>query len=187
MAFITNVSGNVISYAEAVDVKDKDQRVFESNEIDFTNVPDTPGSLDNYLEDLTTKSTARINEKIRASARWRQYLGYAGSGYDSIDNIPAFNSDNIVDRKSDFTDMCSYYTLKEYLLPKIADFGNPESPEVQKISYYDNKFSDLFEELMNMFDWYDNSGDGTVSDGEKMVRFSQTRRTRSRRNTTRVR
>ena len=41
MAFIT-VGGSVVSYAEALDIRDKDQRVFESNEIDFTNVPDAP-------------------------------------------------------------------------------------------------------------------------------------------------
>ncbi len=87
MAFIVS-GGNVLSYAEALDVKDKDQRIFEANEINFTDVPDTPGSLDNYIEDLTTKSTNRINEKIRASARWREYLGYAGQGYDSINDLP---------------------------------------------------------------------------------------------------
>jgi len=186
MAFILSGT-NVVSYAEALDVKDKDQRLFESNELDFTNVPDAPGSLNNYLEDLTTKATNRINQKIRASARWREYLGYAGSGYDSIDNIPAFNPNLIITRKADFTDMCCYYTLKEYLLPKVADFGNPESSEVQKIQYYDDKFNELFTELLNMFDWYDSDNDGTVQDGEKMVRFSLTRRTRGRRATTRVR
>ena len=186
MAFILSGT-NVVSYAEALDVKDKDQRLFESNELDFTNVPDAPGSLNNYLEDLTTKATNRINQKIRASARWREYLGYAGSGYDSIDNIPAFNPNLIITRKADFTDMCCYYTLKEYLLPKVADFGNPESSEVQKIQYYDDKFNELFTELLNMFDWYDSNNDGTVEDGEKMVRFSLTRRTRGRRATTRVR
>jgi len=186
MAFIT-VGGSVVSYAEALDIRDKDQRVFESNEIDFTNVPDAPGSLDNYLEDLAVKSTNRINQKIRASARWREYLGYAGSGYDSIDNIPAFDPNKIKARQADWTDMCCYYVLKEYLLPKIADFGNPESQEVQKIQYYDDKFNELFTELMNMFDWYDSDNDGTVEDGEKMVRFSLTRRTRGRKATTRVR
>ena len=34
MAFIVS-GGDVVSYAEALDVRDKDQRVFESNEIDF--------------------------------------------------------------------------------------------------------------------------------------------------------
>lgn len=186
MAFIVS-GGNVLSYAEALDVKDKDQRIFEANEINFTDVPDTPGSLDNYIEDLTTKSTNRINEKIRASARWREYLGYAGQGYDSINDLPAFNPNNIVNRKSDFTDMCSYYSLKEYILPKVADFGNPESAEVQKIQYYEGKFDDLFRELLDIMDWYSSDGDSTVDSDEKMVRFRQTRRTRGRSNLARVR
>jgi hypothetical protein len=83
--------------------------------------------------------------------------------------------------------MCCYYTLKEYLLPKVADFGNPESSEVQKIQYYDDKFNDLFRELTNVFDYYDGDEDGTLEDSEKMVRFSLTRRTRGRRSVTRVR
>ena len=120
MAFIIS-GGAVVTYAEALDVKDKDQRLFEGNEIDFTNVPDSPGSLNNYIEDLTIKATARINEKIRQSARWREYLGFAGAGYDSINNLPQFKGINIKSRQSDFTDMCCYYTLKEYLLPKVAD------------------------------------------------------------------
>lgn len=186
MAFVIS-GGAVVTYAEALDVKDKDQRVFEANEIDFTNVPDAPGSLDNYIEDLCIKATNRINEKIRMSARWREYLGYAGAGYDSIDNIPAFQGIKIKAKQSTFTDMTAYYVLKEYLLPKIADFGNPESSEVQKIQYYENKFNDLFTELTNVFDYYDSDGDGTVEDGEKMVRFSKTRRTRGRKAITRIR
>jgi len=38
MAFILDGT-TVVSYAEALDVRDKDQRLFEANEIDFTNVP----------------------------------------------------------------------------------------------------------------------------------------------------
>lgn len=186
MAFIIS-GGNVVSYAEALDVKDKDQRLFEANEFNFTDVPDAPGTLNNYIEDLTQKSTARINQKIRASAEWRQYLGFAGAGYDSINDIPAFDPNRIASRQSDFTDMCCYYAMKEYLLPKVADFGNPESAEVQKIEYYSKKFDDLFTELLSMFDWYDSDGDGTIEEGEKMVRFSLNRRTRARRNITRVR
>ena len=185
MAFIIS-AGEVISYAEALDVTDKDQRLFEANEIDFTDVPDTPGSLSDYIEDLTTKATNRINQKIRASARWREYLGHSGTGY-SIDNIPAFNPNLILSRKSDVTDLTCYYTLKEYLLPKIADFGNPESSEVQKIQYYEAKFNDLFTELLDMMDWYDADNDGTVEDGEKMISFQLNRRTRGRKAVTRVR
>ena len=104
MAFI--VSGTtVVSYAEALDVRDKDQRLFEANEIDFSNVPDAPANLNEYIEDLTAKSTNRINEKIRASARWREYLGFSSAGFSDINNIPAFVPENIINRKSDFTDM----------------------------------------------------------------------------------
>ena len=185
MAFI--LSGTtVISYAEANDVKDKDQRVFEANEIDFADAPDAPATLDEYLEDLTTKSTDRISQKIRASAIWRDYLGMS-SAYTSIDEIPNFNPSLIRTRKSDFTDMCCYYALKEYILPKVADFGNPESPEVQKIKYYESKFQDLFEELLDMMDWYDFNNDGTVQSGEKQTSFRLTRRTRGRKPVTRVR
>ena len=184
MAFI--LSGTtVISYAEALDVRDKDQRITEANEIDFTNVPDTPGSLDNYIEDLTTKATNRINAKIKASSRWKEYLAYTGTSFD-INTVPAFVPEKIVDRKADFTDMCAYATLYMYLLPKVADFGNPESAEVQKIQYYEKRFNDLFDELMSDFTWYDADDSGTVTDAEKMVRYQLTRRTRSKRATARV-
>ena len=186
MAFIV-IGGNVTSYAEALDIQDKDQRLFEANEINFTDVPDAPGSLNNYLEDLATKATDRINQKIRASARWNQYLGWVGDSTNSGNDIPAFNPDLILTRKSDFTDMCCYYTLKEYILPKIADFGNPESGEVQKITYYENKFNDLFEELTNMWDYYDKDNSGTVDGSEKMISVQPVRRSRRRTTITRVR
>jgi hypothetical protein len=185
MAFILS-GGSVVSYAEALDIRDKDQRLFEANEIDFTNVPDTPGSLDDYIEDLATKTTDRINQKIRLSTRWQEYLGFVGANYGSLSTIPDFNPDNIITRKSDFTDMCAYGVLYMYLLPKVADFGNPESAEVQKIQYFESRFNSLFEELMADFTWFDNSGDGSVSDSEKMISYRRSRRTRSKRSVVRV-
>jgi hypothetical protein len=77
--------------------------------------------------------------------------------------------------------MCCYYTLKEYVLPKIADFGNPESPEVQKIKYYESKFNDLLEELLALMDWYDLDLDGVISDADRLVQPVMTRRSRGRR------
>lgn len=185
MAFIT-VEGSVTSYCDASDIRDKDQRVFESNELNFADAPNSPTTLDEYLEDLATKSTNRINEKIRSSAKWRQYLGYSGGAIEDFNNIPAFNPNRIVSRQADFTDMCAYYTMKEYLLPKVADFGDELSPEVQKIQYYENKFNDLFNELMAMWDWYDREGDG-IDNEDRMVTFRTNRRTRNKRNTARVR
>lgn len=181
MAFI--ISGTtVISYAEAFDIRDKDQRVFEANEINFADAPDAPATLDEYLEDLATKSTGRINQKIRASAHWREYVGIS-----NVNDLPEIVGAQIKSRKGDFTDLCAYYALKEYILPKVADFGNPESPEVQKITYYEAKFNDLFSELMSILDWYDLDDSGVVDTDEQRTRYAKTRRTRGRRPIVRVR
>ena len=185
MAFILSGT-SVVSYAEAADVRDKDQRLFEAKEISFADAPDAPPTLDDYIEDLTAKATGRINQKIRASDAWRKYCYDVGIDYSISDNVPAFNPDLILSRKSDFTDMCCYFTLYSYLLPKIADFGNPESPEVQKIQFYEVRFNDLFTELTSMWDWYDADASGAVDTSEKVIRFQQTRRSRGRRNIVRV-
>jgi len=187
MAFIIDPgTGDVISYCEAEDIRSTDQRVFEANEFDISNVPDSPATVDDYIEDLATRATARINEKIRASHQWRQYLGYIGETVPA-DAIPPFDSNHIQKRKADFTDMCASYTLKEYILPRIADFGNPESSEVQKIKYHDVRFSDIFEELMQILDWYDFDGDGTVTEAESRIRTTRRRRTRGMSSIVRVR
>lgn len=176
MAFII-VGGNVVSYAEAADVKDKDQRVFEANEIEFTNAPDNPANLNEYIEDLTTKATGRINEKIRTDVRWREYLNWTGQGY-NINYVPAFNPNYILSRQADFTDLCAYGALYMYILPKVADFGNPESPEVMKITFYEQRFNDLFNELMSNINYYDIDNSGAIDDSEKAVSFPLARRTR---------
>ena len=103
-----------------------------------------------------------------------------------INNIPDINPDLIVGRKEAFTDMCVYYTFKEYLMPKMADFTE-DSPELVKIRYYENKFEDLFTELTSIWDWYDVDGDGSVSESEKLVAPLRTRRSRGRRARTYVR
>ena len=74
MAFIT-VGGLVTSYAEFTDLVQKDQRVLESNELV---VPSESGFVDttDFIEDLLTKSTDRINIKIKANSWWRAYLNY---------------------------------------------------------------------------------------------------------------
>mgnify|MGYP003642802412 FL=1 len=187
MAFVTNAGNNVIAYCDASDIKDKDQRVFESNEINFADAPTTPTSLDEYLDDLSIKAFARINEKIRASAKWRSYLGYTNNSALTGNTIPGINADRIVGRKSDITDLATYYVLKEYLLPKVADFGDELNSEVQKITYYASKFDDLFNELMDMMDWYDADGANGVDESDKMISFRSNRRSRSKRNITRVR
>ena len=72
--------------------------------------------------------------------------------------------------------------IKEFIAPLFAEFGNEESPEVSKITYYDAKFNDLFTELLSVADWYDADGDGTVETDEKLTTFVRNRRSRSRNN-----
>jgi len=185
MAFIT-VGGSVTSYAEYTDVLQKDQRLLESNEI---LVPAESGFTDvtDFLEDLLTKSTDRINTKIKASTWWRNYLAYTGTNVSNPALVPDFNPNKVKTRKQDFTDMCVYYCFKEYLLPLIADFSIEENAERQKIDYYNNKFNDIFNELLDMADWYDADGDGTVEDSEKAFSYRPLRRNRKRVTVTKVR
>lgn len=186
MAFITNASGNVISFAEYTDLLQKDQRLLEANEIV---VPEESGFLDKteFLENMCELSTNRILLKMQASTWWRNYNSYVGADWD-INNLPQVNPDridpsNTLKRQQQFTDMCVYYTFKEYLVPLIADFGSDESEGVAKIKYYDVKFNDIYEELLAITDWYDADGDGTVETSEKATYIQQSNR-RSRRRTT---
>ena len=185
MAFIT-VAGSVTSYAEYTDVVQKDQRLLESNELV---VPAESGFTDttDFIEDLLTKSTDRINLKIKASDWWRNYLNYTGTNVNDISQTPDFNPNRIKSRKQDFTDACVYYCFYNYLLPLIADFGNEESNEVQKIKYYEAKFNDIMRELLAMADWYDADGDGTVNADEKLWSYTPVRRSRRRSTVVKVR
>ena len=183
MAFITNAGGSVISFAEYTDVVQKDQRIFESNNL---KIPAESGflTIQDYVEDMLEKSTNRILLKIKTSAWWSTYNHYTGNTYE-INNLPSVNPDridpgNALGRRQQFTDMTVYYCIKEYIAPLFAEFGNDESPEVSKITYYDAKFNDIFQELLSVADWYDADGDGTVETDEKLTTFVRTRRSRSR-------
>jgi hypothetical protein len=185
MAFITNASGNVISFAEYTDVLQKDQRVFEANELV---IPAESGflTIQEFVENMLEKGTNRILLKLKASSWWRNYCFYAGIDYD-INNIPNVNPDNIdpgntLGRQQQFSDMSVYYTCKEYIFPLIADFGNEESAGVAKIKYYEDKFNQIFEELTALSDWYDADGDGVIQTDEKATYYQQVRRSRRRTN-----
>ena len=165
MAFIT-LSGNVISFAEYSDVTDADQRVFEANE----GIADSTA-----VEDLTEKATNRILQLIRNTAWWkRYYLIEATEAQRQATNtrntpdVPLPNANLIFSRKADFTDLCVYFTLYEYLYPKIADFSSQDNAEVQKIGVFRTKFDTLFRELIEDGTWYDFNNDGTVTELEKL-------------------
>ena len=162
MAFILS-GGTVISFAEYSDVTAMDQRLFEANE----------GFTDVIVEDALEKSTTRILNKIKASDWWKGYYVQQNAGanpniYTSgLISVPAPNPNNIKARQDEFTDMCVYFCLAEYLYPKVADFGNADSAERQKIGFFDEKFRVMFKDLLEAGDWYDFSGDNTIAASEK--------------------
>jgi hypothetical protein len=159
MAFITDNSSNVLSFAEYQDVLDADQRVFENNE----------GLTDDIVEDALTKATQRILTQIKYSDWWRDlYLATTLSpSFVNADDVPDIIPKNIIARQQDFTDLCVFYSLYYYLLPKVADFSKEDNAERAKIGFYQAKFQLLFTELINNGDWYDVNADGNIAKTEK--------------------
>tara|TARA_R110002051_G_scaffold105260_1_gene178143 strand:+ start:339 stop:851 length:513 start_codon:yes stop_codon:yes gene_type:complete len=159
MAFI-ETSTKVVSFAEYADMTETDSRLFVANEALTSSV----------VEDLLVRSTARILSNIQASAWWRSYFISQDKGATAINtvaDIPAPVGIKIKTRKDDFTDLCCYYTLYNYILPKIADFGSDDNDERAKISFYEQKYEKLFGELITAGDWYDFDGSGSISSAEK--------------------
>lgn len=155
MAFIVE-SGSVISFAEFSDLTKRDQRLLDNNE----------SLTDDFCEDTLIRSTTRILERIRGTDWWRTLYRKRNTGVNPKD-IPAPNADLIVGRTEDFTDLCVYVALSEYILPAVADFGAADSSERQKMGYYENRATQLFGELITYGDWYDWNDDGSVETNEK--------------------
>ena len=153
MSFI--ISGNTFrSFAEYQDVLDRDQRLFEGNE----------GLTEEVVEDMLIRASERLLVRIGATDWWKDYqFKRDASLRRDIRLVPAVNALKIITRRSDFTDLCVYLALEEYILPKVADFSNQDSAEVQKIKYYQDKTDKLFNELISAGDWYDFAGDGAVN------------------------
>jgi len=191
MAFITDGEGKVISFAEFTDVLQKDQRILEANEIQ---IPAESGFADvtEFVEDMLEKSTNRILLKIKASTWWQAYNNYVGNQITNLNDLPNVDPSlvdpgNKLGRQQQFVDMTVYYCMSQYLLPLVADFGDEESSSFQKINYYDAKFTDIYNELISIADWYDYDNSGTVDADEKSVTYFQTRRTRRRASVVKIR
>lgn len=168
MAFITE-NNTVTSFAEYQDVVDRDQRLFQANE----------GLTDDVVEPLLIRATERILTRLRASDWWRSYyLNKSGASIVTVADIPALDPDRIKARQNDFTDLCVYWALNEYILPNIADFGNENDEERQKMGYYSNKAEKLFAELITAGDWYDFDDDSTVESSDKSPGFYNLKRIR---------
>ena len=164
MAFILSGS-TVISFAEYEDVTAIDQRLFEANEFG--------ANVETLVEDALEKATTRILNKIKSSDWWKGYYVRQTGGSDNsiytstMISVPAPVGSKIKARQDEFTDMCVYFALSEYLYPKVADFGNTDSAERQKIGFYDEKYRQMFKDLLEAGDWYDFSGDNTIAASEK--------------------
>jgi hypothetical protein len=158
MAFIEE-AGTVVSFAEFQDVVNKDQRLFEANE----------GLSDDIVEQQLIRATERILSKLRSSAWWRSYyvIRDTATVYNTAADIPAVDPNRIKTRLNDFTDLCVYTALSEFILPSIADFGSEDNAERQKMGYYTNKAETLFGELITNGDWYDFDDDGTITSDER--------------------
>lgn len=169
MAFITS-GQTVLSFAEYQDVVDRDQRLFDANE----------GLTDDVVEGLLIRATERILTELRASEWWQSYYMSrdATTNYQTVADIPALDASRILARKNDFTDLCVFKAMGEYILPRIADFGNEENAERQKMGYYVQRASQLFGELVTAGDWYDFDNDGVVESREKSPGIYNLRRVR---------
>jgi len=169
MAFIRS-GQTILSFAEYQDVLDRDQRLFEANE----------GLTDDVVEDLLIRTTERILVELRASDWWRDYYTQRDTStvYQTRADIPALDPTKILGRQNDFTDLCVFKALGDYILPKIADFGTEENAERQKMGYYVQRASTLFNELVTAGDWYDFDDDGNIVSSEKQPGIVNLRRVR---------
>ncbi len=158
MSFIIDNS-ITISFADFNDVAEKDQRIFDANE----------GLTDDVVEDGLIRATERILTKIRSTSWWRSYYIRRDNSiaYNSVADVPVVDPDKIKARLNDFRDLSIYMGLAEYILPIVADFGNEDNAERQKMGYYANKAETLFNELITAGDWYDFDDDGTIASTEK--------------------
>ena len=169
MAFIDNGT-TVTSFAEYQDVVDRDSRLFDTNE----------SLSEDVVEPLLQRATERILTKMRSTGWWHSYYTRrdTATSYVTVADIPALNPRRIKARQNDFTDLCVYTALSEFILPKVADFGTEDNAERQKMGYYTGKADSLFGELITAGDWYDFDGSGTIASGEKSPGYSNLRRVR---------
>lgn len=155
-----------ISFAEYSDVTARDQRLFDSNE----------GLTDEVVEDALIRATSRILTRFSSSSWWRNYYQKRTSVV-AVD-IPSVDADKIKARQSDFTELCVYTAMAEYILPQVADFGDETDSDRAKMGYYQNRADSLFGELIIVGDWYDFDDDDTVETSEKSAGSYNLRRVR---------
>ena len=169
MAFI-NDGTTVISFAEYQDVVDRDSRLFVTNE----------SLSEDVVEPLLIRATERILTKMRSTQWWQSYYVRRSnsSTIRTTADVPALDPEKIQARENDFTDLCVYTALAEFVLPLVADFGTQDNAERQKMGYYAQKASSLFDELVTAGDWYNFDGSDTITSAEKQPGIVNLKRVR---------
>lgn len=178
MAFISS-GGIVTSFCEYDDVVERDQRITEANEINFSPFND----LQELVESFAARATQKILYEIKDTDWWKALFLVLDGGATNVStlsyiDVPVPQTNKFVGRQQDFTDLCVYLVLFEYLLPKVADFSNQDNAEVRKIGFYREKYQSLFRTLIDAGDWYDFDGSGAVSNTEKMPTRTNIKRAR---------
>lgn len=169
MAFVKE-KGNVVSFAEFADLELSDQLLLVSNE----------GLNDSSVIDpKLVRATERILSKLRSSQWWRSYYQkHTSTTVTKITDVPPLNANYILSRQNDFTDLCLATALSEYILPMIADYGSEDNAERQKMGYYAERATNLFNELVEAGDWYDFDASGVITSDEKQAAVVNLRRVR---------
>jgi len=148
----------VTSFAEFDDCVARDQRLFESNE----------GIADDTVEHHLVRATEKILNRIRASGWWKEYYQkMTNNPYLRSTDVPAVDASRIIARQNDFTDLCVYVALSDYILPGIADFGREDNSERNKMAYYTQRAEQVYADIITAGDWYDFDDDGVIESNEK--------------------
>lgn len=157
MSFMS-LNNTTVSFAEPDDVLAKDSRVFETNE----------GLTEDDVEKALIRSTDRILSRIRSTDWWRNYYLKRQSSFNiqSYADIPYPDLDKVIKRQDDFTDLCVYTALADYILPRVADFGDENDSDRAKMGYYTTKAESLFSEIINSGDWYDFDDNSVIDKDE---------------------
>jgi hypothetical protein len=156
-----------LRFATFAELQARDSRVFEANE-DLTQA-----EIENFLN----MASQRILTQIRNTEWWREYQRKLANIIDA-NLLPVVDPDYILARTQEFKDLNVYFALYDYVYPSVADFGNPDSAEIQKIKHYKDSYNELFDEVIESGDWYDFSEDGTIDTAEKMAAVVNRVRTR---------
>lgn len=147
-----------VSFAVTGELDDRDQRLFESNE----------GLTTEIVDGLLAQASQRILTQYRNTDWWRDYqFSNDSTLQNDVRSLPAVNPDKIKARSQEFKDMNIYFAFAEYIYPRVADFGNETDAGMQKIKFYRDQYTALFEEVLQSGDWYDFDGDATVEKTEK--------------------